>query len=509
MKPWRLPSAHSRVPIDEQAERDDQRRRGRHQPVGDDAVGERVARGAEDRERRHVRAEQRQQEHRRAERAAGEEVVLGVRPSAPTRDTRRCRCASTDRRDRRRRRPRESFVPATLGSRCAGQCVRTSSHSSAEVATRVGRVIEEADRQEAEDERPRLAPEPEILVQHVEQHRQRGGPPSCAAIYYADHATAILHPIDARARGVDAGRSRAHALDAWVREVVDWHFDPATGCPFWLDYATKARLGSAPRDHALRRPRALRPVRGRVAARRSGAALDSRKGSPASRSSCSRPAARPACRRRASPATTSAPTTSSSARRCRTSTFRKASNWLMLGPSGPRRLRLSVEHLAQYPRRHLLLRRPRSALGDQADQEGLERAPAGLQGSRDRSGGHDPAGRPRHPLHVHDAEAARSAGAPARVDGHDDPQGRHHRHLLGRHRVHAAVEPLRARGAARRRLHDADLRQHADGPRGQRAERTAQQLQDRLLRAAAARGRSRSWTSTIPTGSSTTARPAA
>jgi hypothetical protein len=22
-----------------------------------------------------------------------------------------------------------------------------------------------------------------------------------------------------------------------VREVVQWHFDPATGCPFWLDYA--------------------------------------------------------------------------------------------------------------------------------------------------------------------------------------------------------------------------------------------------------------------------------
>jgi hypothetical protein len=26
-------------------------------------------------------------------------------------------------------------------------------------------------------------------------------------------------------------------LDAWVREVVQWHIHPATGCPFWLDYA--------------------------------------------------------------------------------------------------------------------------------------------------------------------------------------------------------------------------------------------------------------------------------
>src|SRR5215470_2436125 len=29
------------------------------------------------------------------------------------------------------------------------------------------------------------------------------------------------------------------ALDATVREVVAWHFDPATGCPFWLDFAKK------------------------------------------------------------------------------------------------------------------------------------------------------------------------------------------------------------------------------------------------------------------------------
>ena len=29
------------------------------------------------------------------------------------------------------------------------------------------------------------------------------------------------------------------ALDAVVREVVAWHFDPATGCPFWIDFAKK------------------------------------------------------------------------------------------------------------------------------------------------------------------------------------------------------------------------------------------------------------------------------
>src|SRR5499427_4327059 len=34
-------------------------------------------------------------------------------------------------------------------------------------------------------------------------------------------------------------------LDAWVREIVAWHFDPATGAPFWLDHAKS--LGWDPR----------------------------------------------------------------------------------------------------------------------------------------------------------------------------------------------------------------------------------------------------------------------
>ncbi|MDA1275574.1 MAG: hypothetical protein O2960_16270 [Verrucomicrobia bacterium] len=30
------------------------------------------------------------------------------------------------------------------------------------------------------------------------------------------------------------------ALDAHVREIVHWHFSPETGCPFWLEWAKKA-----------------------------------------------------------------------------------------------------------------------------------------------------------------------------------------------------------------------------------------------------------------------------
>src|ERR1035438_10300891 len=37
---------------------------------------------------------------------------------------------------------------------------------------------------------------------------------------------------------VNSARER---LDAHVREIVAWHFDPATGCPFWLDYAAKLK----------------------------------------------------------------------------------------------------------------------------------------------------------------------------------------------------------------------------------------------------------------------------
>ena len=29
-------------------------------------------------------------------------------------------------------------------------------------------------------------------------------------------------------------------LDAWVRELMHWHFSPETGCPFWLQWAERA-----------------------------------------------------------------------------------------------------------------------------------------------------------------------------------------------------------------------------------------------------------------------------
>ena len=171
----------------------------------------------------------------------------------------------------------------------------------------------------------------------------------------------------------------------------------------------EGRLGSAARDHVAS------PISSASgSSRTSGCAAGRcsagfRRGSPASRCSSSKPAGRPACRRRASRSTTSGPTTRSSATRCRTNSFPEASNWLMLGPSGPRRLRLSVEHLAQYrgggicfcvdldPRWVIKLIKKGWSEHLQAYKDHvIDQAVTILQG------------RPRHPLHVRDAEAARS-----------------------------------------------------------------------------------------------------
>ena len=32
-------------------------------------------------------------------------------------------------------------------------------------------------------------------------------------------------------------RDARERLDAWTREMMEWHFNPETGCPFWLERA--------------------------------------------------------------------------------------------------------------------------------------------------------------------------------------------------------------------------------------------------------------------------------
>ena len=137
------------------------------------------------------------------------------------------------------------------------------------------------------------------------------------------------------------------ALDAWVREVVAWHFDPATGCPFWLERAKT--LGWDPR----------REIQGFGDLRRFGSFEDKwLRGGPVQRWVPRGLAGKPVFVFETG-GTTGTPKTRIACDDFRTDYelfsatlpdefFPKGSNWLMLGPSGPRRLRLAVEHLAQY-----------------------------------------------------------------------------------------------------------------------------------------------------------------
>ena len=102
----------------------------------------------------------------------------------------------------------------------------------------------------------------------------------------------------------------------------------------------------------------------------------------------------------------------------------------------------------------------RSALGDQADQDGRDAHDGAVQAARHRSGA-DAAAGARHPVHLHHAEAARSA-----VREDLAQEGGHQRRLLRRHGDDSAVSSIRRRRTAGRHLFRAHLRQHADGTGG-------------------------------------------
>ena len=136
------------------------------------------------------------------------------------------------------------------------------------------------------------------------------------------------------------------ALDTWVREVVAWHFDPATGCPFWLQWAEKA--GWDPRTE----------VQGFDDLNKFGHFEDEwLRGGPVRRWVPRAYSDSPVYIFETG-GTTGIPKSRIAIDDFRTDYelfsetlpeefFPQGSNWLMLGPSGPRRLRLAVEHLAQ------------------------------------------------------------------------------------------------------------------------------------------------------------------
>jgi phenylacetate-coenzyme A ligase PaaK-like adenylate-forming protein len=136
-------------------------------------------------------------------------------------------------------------------------------------------------------------------------------------------------------------------LDAQVREMVQWHFSPETGCPFWLEFASKLTWDPRQEIRSFEDLRKFPPfqdewLRGGPVRKWIPKGLE---GMPAY-------------------VFETGGTTGVPKGRVQMVDFRidyemfaatlpekyfpLGANWLMLGPSGPRRLRLAVEHLCQH-----------------------------------------------------------------------------------------------------------------------------------------------------------------
>ncbi|HVR76133.1 MAG TPA: hypothetical protein VMT52_17510 [Planctomycetota bacterium] len=136
-------------------------------------------------------------------------------------------------------------------------------------------------------------------------------------------------------------------LDTHVREIIEWHFSPETGCPFWLDFAKQLRWD----------PR--KEVRGFSDLHRFPPFEDEwLRGGPVRRWLPRGLEGKPMFVFETG-GTTGIPKSRISVEDFRIDYeafsgtlpdqhFPRGASWLMLGPSGPRRLRLAVEHLAQY-----------------------------------------------------------------------------------------------------------------------------------------------------------------
>lgn len=136
-------------------------------------------------------------------------------------------------------------------------------------------------------------------------------------------------------------------LDAHVREIIQWHFSPETGCPFWLNRAKE--IGLDP----------INEVKCFDDLSKFGLFEDEwLRGGPVDRWVPNGFKGQPVYVFETG-GTTGTPKSRVAINDFRTDYelfsdtlseehFPKGANWLMLGPSGPRRLRLAVEHLAQY-----------------------------------------------------------------------------------------------------------------------------------------------------------------
>jgi len=136
-------------------------------------------------------------------------------------------------------------------------------------------------------------------------------------------------------------------LDAHVREMVEWHFSPETGCPFWLDFASRLDFDPRREIHRFDDLRRLGHfqddwLRGGPVRRWVPRAFA---GKPAYVFETGGSTGVPKCRVNFEDFQIDYELFSA---RLSSEGFPRGGDWLYLGPTGPRRLRLAIEHLAQY-----------------------------------------------------------------------------------------------------------------------------------------------------------------
>ena len=142
-------------------------------------------------------------------------------------------------------------------------------------------------------------------------------------------------------------RQAAEALDAHVREIIQWHFSPDTGCEFWLNKAKEWKLDPRKEVHNFADLRKLPHfedewLRGGPVRRWLPRGLA---GKPMYVFETGGSTGVPKSRLQIDDFRIDYENFSQT---LPDSGFPKGADWLMLGPSGPRRLRLAIEHLAQF-----------------------------------------------------------------------------------------------------------------------------------------------------------------
>ncbi len=145
----------------------------------------------------------------------------------------------------------------------------------------------------------------------------------------------------------DRAKQAKQQLDAHVREIVEWHFNPETGCPFWLEFASGMNWDPRREIRQFEDLKRFPPFEDEWL-----------RGGPVRRWAPKGLAGQPLY------VFETGGTTGIPKSRLASADFRidyemfsdtlpdqyfpRGANWLMLGPSGPRRLRLAVEHLCQH-----------------------------------------------------------------------------------------------------------------------------------------------------------------